>query len=122
MRVYTLDRLKRNYCERKFCETREKERLVRHQSPTRPKKFTVHRQRQLVDIFNLYGGKKIPFNHFGRELVRNSNKRDRLAFPAVFGYLFGILKIDGDGLVKPNDLILAKDNSFLMRRSGCNGR
>jgi hypothetical protein len=70
-------------------------------SPNRPKKFTVHRQRQLADIFKLHGGNKIQFKHFTSELVKNPVKRNRLAFPAVFGYLFGILKIDGDGLVKP---------------------
>ena len=77
-------------------------------SPTRPKKFTVHRQRQLADIFKLHGGNKIPFKHFTSELVNNPAKRNRLAFPAVFGYLFGILKIDGDGLVKPKDLVLGE--------------
>jgi hypothetical protein len=78
------------------------------QSPTRPKKFTVHRQQQLADIFRLYGGDKIPFSHFTDDLVDNAEKRNRLAFPAVFGYLFGILKIAGDGLVKPKDLILGE--------------
>ena len=79
-------------------------------SPTRPKKFTVFRQRQLADIFKLHGGNKIPFKHFTSELVKNPAKRNRLAFPAVFGYLFGILKIDGDGLVKPKDLVLGEKN------------
>lgn len=74
----------------------------------RPKKFTVHRQKQLADIFVLYGGDKIPFKHFTNELVEDSEKRNRLAFPAVFGYLFGTLKIDGDGLVKPRDLVLGE--------------
>lgn len=38
----------------------------------------------------------------------DAKKRNRLAFPAVFGYLFGILKIDGDGLIKPKDLVLGE--------------
>jgi hypothetical protein len=78
------------------------------QSPTRPKKYTKLRQQQLADIFDLYDGAKIPFSHFTNDLVENAEKRNRLAFPAVFGYLFGILKIDGDGLVKPKDLILGE--------------
>jgi hypothetical protein len=77
-------------------------------SPTRPKKFTVHRQQQLADIFRLYGGDKIPFSHFTDDLVENAEKRNLLVFPAVFGYLFGILKIEGDGLIKPKDLILGE--------------
>ena len=78
------------------------------QSPTRPKKFTKYRQQQLANIFDLYVGEKIPFEHFTDEIVKNPAKRNLLAFPAVFGYLFGILKIDGDGLVKPKDLVLGE--------------
>jgi hypothetical protein len=78
------------------------------QNPTRPKKFTVHRQQQLADISDLYGGDKILFSHFTDELVVDAKKRNRLAFPAVFGYLFGILKTEGDGLIKPKDLVLGE--------------
>jgi hypothetical protein len=51
---------------------------------------------------------KIPFDHFTKELMVNLKKRNRLAFPAVFGYLFGILKTEGDGLIKPKDLVLGE--------------
>ena len=58
----------------------------------------------------MYDGEKIPFSHFTKELVRDPKKRNRLAFPVVFAYICGILKIDGDGLVKPNDLALGEED------------
>lgn len=77
-------------------------------SATSPKKFTVHRQNQLAEIFKIYSGEKIPFSHFTKEIIEDPAKRNRLAFPAVFAYICGILKIEGDGLVKPKDLILGE--------------
>ena len=77
-------------------------------SDTSPNKFTIHRQKQLKAIFDLYGGSKIPFSHFTDEIVRDSEKRNSLAFPAVFAYICGILKIQDDGLIKPDDLILGE--------------
>lgn len=77
-------------------------------SPTSPKKFTVHRQRQLAEILKHYGGRKIPFSHFAREVVDNPGKRNKYAFPVVFAYICGILRIEGDWLIKPEELVLGK--------------
>lgn len=77
-------------------------------SPTSPKKFTVHRQRQLAEIFKQYGGGKIPSSHFTKELVENPAKRNKYAFPAVFAYICGILRIEGDWLIKPKRLVLCE--------------
>jgi len=77
-------------------------------SPTSPKKFTVHRQRQLAELLKKYGGRKIPFSHFTREIVDNPAKRNKYAFPIVFAYICGILRIEGDGLIKPEKLVLGK--------------
>jgi hypothetical protein len=48
-----------------------------------PQKFTIHRQKQLVNILIQYGGEKIPFAHFTREIVIDSSKRNKYAFPVI---------------------------------------
>jgi len=71
-------------------------------------KFTIHRQEQLADIFKQYGGEKIPFTHFTREIDIDSSKRNKYVFPVVLAYNFSILKIEGDYLIKPKGLILGE--------------
>jgi hypothetical protein len=77
-------------------------------SPTSPKKFTVHRQKQLEKILKSYGRQKIPFTHFSSEIIKNHAKRNKYAFPVVFAFICGILKIEGTGLIKPKELVLGE--------------
>jgi len=75
---------------------------------TSPQNFTVHRQRQLAKIFKQYGENKIPFSHFTKEIVENPAKRNKYAFPVVFAYICGILRIEGNCLIKPKGLVLGE--------------
>jgi hypothetical protein len=70
-------------------------------------KLTVHRQRQLAEILNQYGGKKIPFSHFTAEICsRDMSLRNSQAYPAVCAYHCGILRKAEGGLAKPAGLVL----------------
>lgn len=73
-----------------------------------PQRFTIHRQKQLASILEVYGGAKIPFTHFKKEFIRNPAKRNKYVFPVVFAYICGILKIEGNYLIKPKGLILGE--------------
>jgi len=77
---------------------------------TSPNTFTVHRQIQLSKIFKSYDGLKIPYNHFSDEIINDYQKRNQLVFPVVFAYICGILKTEDDGLIKPADLELGKED------------
>lgn len=77
-------------------------------SQNSPKKFTLHRQKQLAVILKKYGGKAIPLSHFTDDITDNPAKRNQYAFPVVFAYLCGILKIKGENLVMPEGLVLGK--------------
>jgi len=79
-------------------------------SPRSPKKFTLHRQRQLVEILKKYGGQKVPFSHFTKQIVNDPAKRNKSAFPVVFAYICGVLRIEGEGLTKPKELVLGERN------------
>jgi hypothetical protein len=50
-------------------------------APHDPKKFTKYRQQPLANIFDLYGGEKIPFEHFTNEIVKNPAKKTVWPFP-----------------------------------------
>ena len=58
--------------------------------PTNPKKYTIKRQQQLISVFEQYDGEKIPFSHFTNEIVNNSAKRNKYAFPVVFAYIYAV--------------------------------
>ena len=77
-------------------------------SQNSPKRFSVKRQKQLLEILEQYGGDRIPFHHFTDDIVKDAAKRNRFGFPVVFAYICGILKIDGDWLIMPEDLVLGK--------------
>lgn len=67
-------------------------------------KLTIHRQEQLKEIYDLYGGNKIPFSHFTSELSNNMALRNRLVYPAVCAYICSILRKSDGGLIKPSGL------------------
>ena len=43
-----------------------------------------------------------------REYFDKFAKRNKYAFPVVFAYICGILRIEGDWLIKPEELVLGK--------------
>jgi len=92
----------------KFIQLAKRKDWLDSNSPSSPKKFTVHRQKQLLDILNRYDERKIPFTHFSNEIIKDSAKRNKYVFPIVFAYICGILKIEGDFLLKPKALVLGE--------------
>jgi hypothetical protein len=81
---------------------------INPQSATSPKVFTIHRQKQLLEVLKKYDGISVPFSHFSDENINDPVKRNKLIFPVIFAYICGILKIKNNKLIKPENLKLGE--------------
>jgi len=62
--------------------------------------LSKYRKSLVEDIFSAYSSSKIPITHFSKELCNNARLKNVYIYPLVKGYIVGILKREGNYLIR----------------------